>query len=81
MVKIGTELKDRMTIGLNFQTKSFLKTSVFGMYTRVHHKTLVNIANEYMGSQSVLYNATLCNTRMDTFEMKPSQSLTLEFNR
>ena len=46
-------------IGLNFQTKSFLKTSVFGVYTRVLHKTLVNIANEYMGSQSVLYNPTV----------------------
>ena len=45
-------------IGLNFQTKSFLKTSVFGVYTRVLHKTLVNVTNEYMGFQSALYNAT-----------------------
>ena len=59
MERTGTEPKARKMIGLNFQTKSFLKTSVFGVYTRVLHKTLVNITNEYMGFQSALYNATL----------------------
>lgn len=58
MERTGTELKARKMIGLNFQTKSFLKTSVFGVYTRVLHKTLVNVTNEYMGFQSALYNAT-----------------------
>ena len=61
MERTGTELKARKMIGLNFQTKSFLKTSVFGVYTRVLHKALVNITNEYMGFQSVLYNPTLSN--------------------
>ena len=35
MVKIGTELKDRMTIGLNFQTRSTIKASVFPVYAGV----------------------------------------------
>ena len=59
MERTGTEPKARKIIGLNFQTKSFLKTTVFGVYTRVLHKTLVNITNEYMGFQSALYNPTL----------------------
>ena len=59
MERTGTEPKARKMIGLNFQTKSFLKTSVFGVHTRVLHNTLVNKTNEYMGSQSVLYNATV----------------------
>ena len=48
----------RMTIGLNFETELFVNTSVFWAYTRVLHKTLENISNEYMGLQSVLYNPT-----------------------
>ena len=32
MVKVGTELKDRMTTGLNFQTRSIIKASVFPIY-------------------------------------------------
>ena len=55
----GTELKAQKMIGLNFQTKSFLKAIVFEVYTRVLHKTLINITNEYMGFQSALYNPTL----------------------
>ena len=62
MERTGTEPKARKMIGLNFQTKSFLKTSVFGVHTRVLHNTLVNKTNEYMGSQSVLYNATVVFT-------------------
>ena len=58
MERTGTEPKARKMIGLNFQTKSFLKTTVFGVYTRVLYKTLVNITNEYMGFQSALYNPT-----------------------
>jgi hypothetical protein len=58
MERTGAEPKARKMIGLNFQTKSFLKTSVFGVYTRVLHRTLVNITNEYMGFQSALYNPT-----------------------
>ena len=54
MGKIGTELKDRMTIGLNFQTKSTLKASVFRVYAGVLDKTLLEITNEYMGFHSVL---------------------------
>ena len=49
----------RMTIGLNFETELFVNTSVFWAYTRVLHKTLENISNEYMGFQSVLYNPTV----------------------
>ena len=45
-------------IGLNFQTKSFLNASVFEVYTRIHHRTLVKITNEYVAFQSVIYNAT-----------------------
>ena len=56
MERTGTEPKARKMIGLNFQTKSFLKTSVFRVYARVLPKTLVNITNEYMGFQSALYN-------------------------
>jgi hypothetical protein len=44
-------------IGLNFQTKSLLNASVFRAYTRVLHRALVNTANDYMGSQSVLFVA------------------------
>lgn len=58
MERTGTELKDRKMTGLNSQTKSFLDASEFAVYTRVLHKTLVNITNEYMGFQSVLYNPT-----------------------
>ena len=46
-------------IGLNFQTKSLLNASVFRAYTRVLHRALVNTANDYMGSQSVLFVATV----------------------
>jgi hypothetical protein len=56
MERTGTELKARKIIGLNFQTKSFLKLSVFGAYPRVLHRTLLKKTNEYMGSQSALYN-------------------------
>ena len=59
MERTGTGLKARKMIGLNFQTKSFLKTSVFRVYARVLPKSLVNITNEYMGFQSALYNPTL----------------------
>jgi hypothetical protein len=59
MERTGTGLKALKMIGLNFQTKSFLKTCVFAVYARVLPKTLVNITNEYMGSQSVLYNPTV----------------------
>ena len=59
MERTGTEPKARKMIGLYFQTKSFLKTSVFGVYARVLHNTLVNITNEYMGFQSAIYNPTL----------------------
>jgi hypothetical protein len=59
MERTGTAPKARKMIGLNFQTKSFLKTSVFGVYTRILHNTLVNITNEYMGFQSALYNPTV----------------------
>ena len=62
MERTGTELKDLKMIGLNFQIKSFLKRSVFGVYTRVLHKTLVKITNEYMGFQSALYNPTLVDS-------------------
>ena len=59
MERTGTEPKARKMIGLNFQTKSFLKISVFRVYARVLPKTLVNITNEYMGFQSALYNPTV----------------------
>jgi hypothetical protein len=35
MERTGAEPKARKMIGLNFQTKSFLKASVFVAYTRV----------------------------------------------
>ena len=56
MKRTGIVAWVRMTIGLNFQTELFLNTSVFWAYTRVLHKALENISNEYMGFQSVLYN-------------------------
>jgi hypothetical protein len=56
MERTGTGLKARKMIGLNFQTKSFLNVSVFEVYTRILHRTLVKITNEYMGFQSVIYN-------------------------
>ena len=59
MKRTGIVAWVRMTIGLNFQTELFLNTSVFWAYTRVLHKALENISNEYMGFQSVLYNPTL----------------------
>jgi hypothetical protein len=59
MERTGTDPKARKMIGLNFQTKSFLKTSVFGAYTRVPHKTLIHRINEYMGFQWVLFVATV----------------------
>ena len=59
MERTGTDPKARKMIGLNFQTESFVQTSVFGVYARVLPKTLVNITNEYMGFLSVLYNPTV----------------------
>ena len=64
-------------IGLNFQTKSFLKVIVFGVYTRVLHKTLINITNEYMGFQSVLYKPT--NEGM--YALNPALVYTLKISR
>ena len=65
MVRTGTGLKDRKMTGLNFQTKSFLNTSEFAVYTRVLHSTLVNTTNEPLGFQSVLYNPTLSNSSLN----------------
>jgi hypothetical protein len=31
------------------------------LYTRVHHDTLVNISDEYMGFQSALHNPTVAH--------------------
>ena len=59
MERTGAEPKAGKMIGLNFQTKSFLKAIVFEVYTRVLHKTLINITNEYMGFQSALYIPTV----------------------
>ena len=70
MERTGTEPKARKMIGLNFQTKSFLKTSVFGVHTRVLHNTLVNKTNEYMGFQSALYNPTHCSSIGNSMEEK-----------
>ena len=58
MERTGTEPMARKMIGLSFQTKSLLNTSVFGAYTKVLPKVLVKITNEYMGFQSALYNPT-----------------------
>ena len=58
MERTGTGFKARKMIGLSFQTKSLLNTSVFGAYTKVLPKVLVKITNEYMGFQSALYNPT-----------------------
>ena len=38
------------------------------LYTRVHHDTLVNISDEYMGFQSALHNPTHVYETDGTFE-------------
>ena len=67
MGEIGIEPKDQMRNGLNSQTKSFLKVSVFEAYTRVLHTTLVNTTNEQLGFHSVLYNPTLVFAKLTIF--------------